>query len=142
MTTSFSLPPRPLWSGRFCSVPSQNRLLENMTGYFRRRLSLATEIVGIFEYYGHTVTARTTDEPYFMWRREPSCLPWKTTPADMLRVDNTEHTQPILFMSVPALPNDGIHAKDIEVCLRLCSSIFRVNACCTNRESSDYHLKG
>ncbi|MDE6755027.1 MAG: hypothetical protein K2J82_10510 [Muribaculaceae bacterium] len=33
----------------------------------------------------------------------------------MLHVDNTEHTQPILFMAVPALPNDAIHAKDIEV---------------------------
>ena len=47
---------------------------------------------------GHPVTARTHDEPYSMWRRECSCLPWKTTPADMLRVNNTEHTQPILLL--------------------------------------------
>ena len=47
----------------------------------------------------------------------------------MLRVDNTEHTQPVLFMTIPALPNDGIHAKDIEVCLRLLFNVFRVNAC-------------
>ena len=33
----------------------------------------------------------------------------------MLSVDNTEHTQPILFMAAPALPNDGIHIKDFEV---------------------------
>ena len=33
----------------------------------------------------------------------------------MLRVDNTEHTQPILFMSVTAWPNDGIHAKDTKM---------------------------
>ena len=46
----------------------------------------------------------------------------------MLRVYNTEHTQPILFMTIPALPNDGIHAKDIEVCLRLLFNVFRVNA--------------
>lgn len=100
-----------------------------MPGYFRRMLPLATEIAGIFEYYGHIVTARTHDEAYFMWRREPSCLPWKITPADMLRVDNTEHTQPSLFMTIPALPNDGIHAKDIEVCLWLLFNVFRVNAC-------------
>ena len=100
-----------------------------MPGYFRRRLPLATEIAGIFEYYGHAVTARTHDEPYSMWRRASTCLPWKITPADMLRVDNTEHTQPVLFMTIPALPNDGIHAKDIEVCLRLLFNVFRTNAC-------------
>ena len=33
----------------------------------------------------------------------------------MLRVDNTEHTQPILFMAVTAWPNDGIHAKDTKM---------------------------
>ncbi|MDE6803630.1 MAG: hypothetical protein K2J29_03230 [Muribaculaceae bacterium] len=42
---------------------------------------------------------------------------------------NTEHTQPILFMTVPAQPNDGIHAKDIEVCPWLLFNVFRVNAC-------------
>ena len=47
----------------------------------------------------------------------------------MLRVDNTEHTQPILFMAIPAMPNYGIHAKDIEVCLLLLFNVFRVNAC-------------
>ena len=47
----------------------------------------------------------------------------------MLRVDNTEHTQPVLFMTIPALPNDGIHAKDIEVGLRLLFNVFRTNAC-------------
>ena len=47
----------------------------------------------------------------------------------MLRVDNTEHTQPILFMAVTAWPNDGIHAKDIKVCLWLLLNVFRVNAC-------------
>ena len=74
------------------------------------------------------MTARTHDEPYFMWRREPSCLLWEITSADMLRVDNTEHTQPILFMTIPALPNGGIHAKDIEVGLWLLFNVFRVNA--------------
>ena len=53
----------------------------------------------------------------------------RLTPADMLRVYNTEHTQPILFMTIPALPNDDIHAKDIEVCLRLLFNVFRVNVC-------------
>lgn len=76
---------------------SQNRLLGNMPGYFRRRLSLATEIAGIFEYFGHTVTAWTHDQPYSMWRRASMCQLWKITPAYRLRVDNTEHTQPILF---------------------------------------------
>ncbi|MDE6842460.1 MAG: hypothetical protein K2J24_02945 [Muribaculaceae bacterium] len=75
------------------------------------------------------MTARTHDEPYSMWRRASMCLPWKTTPADMLRVYDTEHTQPILFMTIPALPNDGIHAKDIEVCLWLLFNVFRVNTC-------------
>ncbi|MDE6551855.1 MAG: hypothetical protein K2K98_02675 [Muribaculaceae bacterium] len=51
------------------------------------------------------------------------------TPAEILRVYNTEYTQPILFMTIPALPNDGIHAKDIEVCLGLLFNVFRVNAC-------------
>ena len=46
----------------------------------------------------------------------------------MLRADNTQHTQPILFMTIPALPYDGIYAKDIEVCLRLLFNVFRVNA--------------
>ena len=64
-----------------------------------------------------------------MWRRVSSCLPWEEAPADMFRVDNTEHTQPILFMPIPALPNDGIYAKDIEVCLWLLFNVFRVNAC-------------
>ena len=41
----------------------------------------------------------------------------------MFRVDNTEHTQPI-FMTISALPNDGIHAKDIEVCLWLLFNVF------------------
>ena len=82
-----------------------------------------------FEYYGHTVTARTHDEPYTLWCRASTCLPWKTTPADMLRVDNTEHTQPSIFMTISALPNDGIHAKDIEVCLWLLFNVCRVNAC-------------
>lgn len=82
-----------------------------------------------FEYYVHTVTARTHDEPYSMWCRESTSLPWKTTPADMLHVNNTEHTQPILFVAVPALPNDGINAKDIEVCLWLLFNVFRINAC-------------
>lgn len=50
-------------------------------------------------------------------------------PADMFRVDNTEHIQPILIMTVPALPNDGIDAKDIEVCLRLLFNVSRVYAC-------------
>ncbi len=35
----------------------------------------------------------------------------------MLRVNNTEQIQPILFMTTLVLSNDGIHAKDIEVCL-------------------------
>ena len=48
---------------------------------------------------------------------------------DMLRVDNTEHTQTILFITIRALPNDGIFAKDIEVCLWLLFNVFRVNAC-------------
>ena len=39
----------------------------------------------------------THDEPYSMWRRASTCLPWRTIPADMPRVDNTEHTKPILF---------------------------------------------
>ena len=47
----------------------------------------------------------------------------------MLRVDNTEHTQPSLFITIQGLPNDGIHAKDIEVCLWLLFNVFRVNAC-------------
>ena len=47
----------------------------------------------------------------------------------MLHVNNTEHTQPILFVAVPALPNDGINAKDIEVCLWLLFNVFRINAC-------------
>ncbi len=64
-----------------------------------------------------------------MWRLESSCLLRNITPAVMLRVDNTEHTQPILFMAVTAGPNGGIHAKDIEVCLRLFFNVFRVNAC-------------
>ncbi|MDE5821053.1 MAG: hypothetical protein K2H63_01035 [Paramuribaculum sp.] len=46
----------------------------------------------------------------------------------MLRVENTEHTQPILFMDVPALTNDGMYAKDIEVCLWALFNVFRVNA--------------
>ena len=76
---------------------------------------MCSGIAGIFEHNGHTVTARTQDEPYYMWHGEPSSLPWKTTQAGKLHVDNTVHTQPILFMAVPALPNDGIHAQDIEV---------------------------
>ena len=47
----------------------------------------------------------------------------------MLRVDNTEHTQPILFITISALPNDGMNAKDIEVCLWLLFNVFRVHAC-------------
>ena len=93
------------------------------------RLTLATEKAEISEYYGHTASARTHDKPYFMWRRTSMCLPWKIKLADMLRVDNTEHTQPILFMTITAQPNDGIQAKDIEVCLRLLFNGFRVNAC-------------
>ncbi len=58
---------------------------------------LATEIPEIPEDYGHIVTALTHDEPYSMWRRGSMCLPWNTSPADMLRVDNTEHTQPIIL---------------------------------------------
>ncbi|MBD5357730.1 MAG: hypothetical protein HDR88_12115 [Bacteroides sp.] len=60
---------------------------------------LTTEIS---EYYGHSVTARTHDEPYSMWRRVSTYLLCKIIPADMLRADNTEHTQPILFITVPA----------------------------------------
>lgn len=62
-------------------------------------------------------------------RREPSCPPWEIPLADILRVYNAEHTQHSLFMTIPALPNDGIHAKDIEVCLWLLFNIFHVNAC-------------
>jgi len=43
------------------------------------------------------VTAQTPDEPYSMQCRESSCLLWKNTPADMLRVYDTVHIQPILF---------------------------------------------
>ncbi|MBD5357725.1 MAG: hypothetical protein HDR88_12090 [Bacteroides sp.] len=107
----------------------QNRLSGILVGSFRRRLTLATETAGVYEYFCFAVTARTHDKPYYLWRRKPSCLLWEIIPADMLRVDYTEHTQPILFMIVQALPNDGIHAKDIEVCLRLLFNVFRVNAC-------------
>ena len=31
-------------------------------------------------------------------------------------------------MTIPALPNDAIHAKDIEVCLWLLFNVFRANA--------------
>ena len=45
------------------------------------------------------------------------------------RVDNTEHTQPILFYVCSGFLNDGIHAKDIEVCLWLLFNVFRVYTC-------------
>ena len=32
-----------------------------------------------------------------MWHRASTCLTWKTTSAEMLRVYDTEHTQPILL---------------------------------------------
>ena len=80
------------------------------------------------EYHGHTVTARTHDEPYFMWRRVSTCLPQYALPPAMLRVDNTEHTQPIPMFNKAAGPNGGINAKDIEVCLWLLFNVFRVNA--------------
>ena len=59
----------------------------------------------------------------------------------MLRVDNTEHTQPSLFMTIPALPNDGIHAKDIEVCLWLLFNVFRVNAILETESALNTSLK-
>ena len=46
----------------------------------------------------------------------------------MLSINNTEHTQPIHFIINPALPNDGIFAKDIEVYTLLLFNIFRANA--------------
>ncbi|MDE6755030.1 MAG: hypothetical protein K2J82_10525 [Muribaculaceae bacterium] len=48
--------------------------------------------------------------------------------VDLLRVGNTKHKQPIIFIAVTALPNDGINAKDIEVCLWLLFNVFRVSA--------------
>ncbi len=64
---------------------------------FRRRLSLATEIAGVLENYGHTVSAQPHDEPYSMWRRGSMCLLWKINRLGMLRVANTEHAQPIIL---------------------------------------------
>ena len=64
---------------------------------YRSRLALAAEISEILEDYGHTVTARTHDVPYSMWRRGSMCLPWKIVPAILLRVDDTEHSKPILL---------------------------------------------
>ena len=69
------------------------------------------------------------DDPYFYGVGLYYAVSGKIIATAILRVDNTEHTQPILFMTIPALPNDGIHAKDIEVCLWLLLNVFRVNAC-------------
>lgn len=70
----------------------------------RSRLALATEIAEIYESYGHIVTARIHEEPYSIWCRGASCLPWKMTPADMLRVITPSLTADS-FMTIMAQPN-------------------------------------
>ena len=49
--------------GRFASSPRKTACVEYRPGCFRRRLSLATVIAGVYEYYGCALTAHVPDEP-------------------------------------------------------------------------------
>lgn len=61
------------------------------------------------------MTVGTPVKTYIMWHSASSYVLWNITPIDMFRVESSECTQPILFITNPAMPNDGLHAKDIEV---------------------------
>lgn len=88
--------------GDFASYLAKPPHWKTCPAIYRCRLALATEIAVVIENYGHLVTAQTHDEPYSMWRRVSMCLPWRITPAVMLRVDDTDHSQPIVMLTIPA----------------------------------------